>query len=188
MDTNDFGKKLRKVRIHSGMTQQDLADRLCVSKAVVSSYEQDVSTPSFLKLIDIAGIFNVSTDYLLSVGDDYMDERFKEPMEGDSDNKEKARRLSERFMGIGDQIRELREERGLSRQQLASALSLSTMAIGKYERDVMAPSYGTLIDMARFFDVSTEKLFGVDTGRKIDISGLSDEKKVLVKELVRGMR
>ena len=188
MDTNDFGKKLRKVRIHSGMTQQDLADRLGVSKAVVSSYEQDVSTPSFVKLIDIARLFDVSTDYLLSVGDEYMDERFKEPAEGDSGSKDKAKRLTDRFMGIGDQIRELREERGLSRQELAAALSLSTMAIGKYERDVMAPSYGTLIDMARFFDVSTEKLFGVDSGRKVDISGLSDEKKELVRELVRGMR
>ena len=189
MESTGFGEKLRKLRINKGMTQQDLADRLGLTKAVVSTYEQGIHMPSLVTLTQIAQLFEVTTDYLLSVGDEHLRERTGD-FAGDDDgvDTEKVKRLSERLMGIGKQIRELREERGLSRQELASGLKLSTMAIGKYERDIMAPSYGTLMDMARFFNVSTEKLLGIETGRIVDISELSDDKRELVRDLVRGMR
>lgn len=183
-----IGEKLRKLRINKGLTQQELADRLGLTKAVVSTYEQDIHMPGFTNLIEMARLFGVTTDYLLSAGDDHLDEKLNDPDRDEDCDGDKVRRLGERLMGIGKQIRELREERGMSRQELATGLSLSTMAIGKYERDIMAPSYGTLMDMARFFNVSTEKLFGIETGRIVDISELTDDKRELIRDLVRGMR
>ena len=91
-------------------------------------------------------------------------------------------------MGIGRQIKELREERGLSKQELADGLSLSITTINKYERDMTAPSYGTLLEMARYFDVTTERLFGINTGRKLDISALPEDKKIMMRNLVGGMK
>ena len=91
-------------------------------------------------------------------------------------------------MGIGRQIRELREEHGLSREELASILSLQEETLGKYEQDMLTPSYGTIIEMAGYFGVSTERLFGIETGQKVDISGLSDDKKEAVRNIVGGMR
>ena len=53
---------------------------------------------------------------------------------------------------------------------------------------MMAPSYQTLLEMARFFNVSTERLFGIESGRKLDISALPEDKKNLLRNIVRGMK
>lgn len=63
----DFGKKLKELRKQSGMTQRQLADKLGITKSVVSYYELSERTPSPDVLKDIALIFRVSTDYLLGI-------------------------------------------------------------------------------------------------------------------------
>jgi transcriptional regulator with XRE-family HTH domain len=63
----DFGKKLKELRKQSGMTQRQLADKLGITKSVVSYYELSERTPSADVLKDIALIFRVSTDYLLGI-------------------------------------------------------------------------------------------------------------------------
>jgi len=76
MRTTDIsiGKNLRKVRIYNGLSQQELADALGTTKAAVSAYEHSKTRPTFAMLIKIAQVLNVSTDYLLSFGDEYLDE------------------------------------------------------------------------------------------------------------------
>lgn len=61
----DFGNRLRKLRANKNITQQSLAERLDVTKSVISAYENSVRYPSYDILIKISGIFGVSTDYLL---------------------------------------------------------------------------------------------------------------------------
>lgn len=63
----DFGERLKKLRIQEGMTQQQLADRLGVTKSVVSYYELQERYPSPEILIKFASIFHTSTDYLLGL-------------------------------------------------------------------------------------------------------------------------
>ena len=63
----DFGKKLKKLRLESGYTQQQLADKLCVTKSVVSYYELQERYPSPEVLVKLSSIFHVSTDYLLDI-------------------------------------------------------------------------------------------------------------------------
>lgn len=65
----DFSATLRELRRRSGMTQQQLAERLWLSKATVSYYEQSLRSPSPEILIKLSGIFHVSTDYLLGIED-----------------------------------------------------------------------------------------------------------------------
>lgn len=64
-----FGIKLRKLRKEREMTQQQLADKLDVTKATVSAYETDAKYPSIEVLIKIAKTFEVSTDYLLGLSE-----------------------------------------------------------------------------------------------------------------------
>ena len=47
------------------MTQAQLAQKLGLTKSVISAYETGIRQPSYDILIHIAGIFDVSTDYLL---------------------------------------------------------------------------------------------------------------------------
>lgn len=63
----DFGNTLKELRQQSGLTQKQLADRLWLSKATISYYEQSVRSPSPDVLIKLSKIFHVSTDYLLGI-------------------------------------------------------------------------------------------------------------------------
>jgi transcriptional regulator with XRE-family HTH domain len=63
----DFGSKLKELRTQAGMTQQQLATLVGVTKSVISFYELRERAPSPDVLIKCAGIFHVSTDYLLGL-------------------------------------------------------------------------------------------------------------------------
>ncbi|MBS6445786.1 MAG: helix-turn-helix transcriptional regulator [Ruminococcus sp.] len=65
----DFGEKLKELRIKAGLTQKQLADKLWLSKAMVSYYEQSLRYPSPEMLIKLSNVFHVSTDYLLGIED-----------------------------------------------------------------------------------------------------------------------
>ena len=64
----DFGQRLKELRVQAGMTQLQLAQRMGVTKSVVSFYELQERTPSPDILVKLSGIFKVSTDYLLGLG------------------------------------------------------------------------------------------------------------------------
>lgn len=60
-----FGEMLAELRLDKGMTQKELANLLHVSTGTISNYENNVHFPDVEKLIDLADLFNVTTDYLL---------------------------------------------------------------------------------------------------------------------------
>lgn len=62
-----FATRLRALRKEKNMTQKMLADRLGLATSAVCSYEAGARCPSYEVLIKIAGIFRVSTDYLLGM-------------------------------------------------------------------------------------------------------------------------
>lgn len=63
----DFGNKLKELRTQNGLTQQQLATQLGVTKSVVSFYKRQERTPSPEVLRKMAAIFRVSTDFLLDI-------------------------------------------------------------------------------------------------------------------------
>lgn len=72
----DFGLRIKSLRHRDSLTQQQLADRLGLTKSVVSAYENGLRMPSYDVLVKISRIFKVSTDYLLGIDrrtDSYLD-------------------------------------------------------------------------------------------------------------------
>lgn len=63
----DFSNSLRELRTQAGLTQLQLAQRLGITKSVISFYELSERAPSPDVLIRLANIFRVSTDYLLGL-------------------------------------------------------------------------------------------------------------------------
>lgn len=63
----DFGNTLKTLRLRENMTQAQLAQKLGLTKSVISAYETSLRLPSYDVLIHISKIFKVSTDYLLGV-------------------------------------------------------------------------------------------------------------------------
>lgn len=60
-----FGEKLQNLRQKAGMSQDALAEQLNVSRQAVSRWERDETMPETEKVVLIADLFGVSTDYLL---------------------------------------------------------------------------------------------------------------------------
>ena len=67
-----FADKLIQLRKEKGLSQEDLADSLGVSRQAVSRWEQGNTFPDLPNLQKIVKVFGVSADYL--IGDDYAEE------------------------------------------------------------------------------------------------------------------
>ena len=63
-----FGENLQKLRKSQGMSQEQLADRLEVSRQAVSKWESDQGYPEISKIIQIGDMFDISLDDLLRDG------------------------------------------------------------------------------------------------------------------------
>lgn len=61
---------------------------------------------------------------------------------------------------IGEHISFLRKQKGLTQEQLASALGVSNQAVSKWEGAQCCPDIQLLPDIARFFEVSVDSLLG----------------------------
>ena len=68
---NLFNKRLKKLRIDAGMTQQQLGDLINVTKVSICNYESGNRMPSIDTLIDISNLFKVDLDYLIGT-DSYV--------------------------------------------------------------------------------------------------------------------
>lgn len=60
-----FGEKLQALRQKAGMSQDTLAEKLNVSRQAVSRWERDETMPETEKVVALADLFGVTTDYLL---------------------------------------------------------------------------------------------------------------------------
>ncbi len=63
----DFGNKLKELRLKEGLTQKQLAERIHVTKSVISYYELQERYPSPETLVKLAKVFHVTTDFLLGL-------------------------------------------------------------------------------------------------------------------------
>jgi len=59
-----FGEKLKDLRLENGLGQVALAQKLGISKGIVSLWENDLREPKLSNLIAIAQFFGVSVDFL----------------------------------------------------------------------------------------------------------------------------
>ena len=63
---------------------------------------------------------------------------------------------------IGDHIKRLRKQKGITQETLAEQMHVSTAAVSKWERNETLPDIGMVIPLASYFGVSTDEILGVD--------------------------
>ncbi|MFR2561566.1 MAG: helix-turn-helix domain-containing protein [Anaeromassilibacillus sp.] len=63
----DFGLRLKQLREKHNSSQSQVAKRLGITRAAISSYENNISLPSVNVLAELALLYRVSTDYLLGL-------------------------------------------------------------------------------------------------------------------------
>lgn len=90
----DFSEKLQTLRKNKGITQEELAEELFVSRTAVSKWESGRGYPNIESLKDISKFFSVSIDDLLSAD--------KLIFIAEKENKENIRVLCDFMLGIVD--------------------------------------------------------------------------------------
>ena len=60
-------ERIKTLRERKGLTQSTLARMIGITRSSVNAWEMGISTPSTKYLVELAMIFNVSTDYLLGL-------------------------------------------------------------------------------------------------------------------------
>lgn len=90
----EFHEKLQELRKKKGLTQEELAEMLFVSRTAVSKWETGRGYPSIDSLKMIAGFYKVTIDELLS-GDELLSI-------AESDGREKERHLCDLVTGLLD--------------------------------------------------------------------------------------
>lgn len=99
---------------------------------------------------------------------------------------------------IGNKIKKLREQRGMTQEQLAKLVSLSQQTVDHYEKGRARPSIDTVNLLADIFSVSTDYLLGrtdvpnphqkTASNDLIDVSNLDDELKKDAEKYIEWLR
>lgn len=70
-------------------------------------------------------------------------------------------------MSLGDRLRQLRQEKGLTQAQLGAYFNLAESSISLYESDKRSPDYATLIRLATYFAVTADYLLDYSNAAKL---------------------
>lgn len=62
-----IAEKVKKLKEQKGLSQVELARLLGITRSSVNAWEMGISVPSTQYIVDLAGVFDISTDYLLGV-------------------------------------------------------------------------------------------------------------------------
>lgn len=73
----EIGKKLKAARQGSGLTQEQVAERLFVSRQTVSNWENEKTYPDIASVVRLSDLYSISLDDLLK-GDAKMLEHLEE--------------------------------------------------------------------------------------------------------------
>ena len=66
-----LGQRIKAQRIRIGMTQDELAETLCIPKSTISAYENDKIDIKVSRLIEISKVLNISPNFLLDYKEDF---------------------------------------------------------------------------------------------------------------------
>ncbi len=76
-----LGEKLKDARKKTGLSQEQLAEKLSVSRSAVAKWETDKGLPDIANLKAISELLSVSVDYLLDDGEGKALTELREPIE-----------------------------------------------------------------------------------------------------------
>ncbi|MEE0264650.1 MAG: helix-turn-helix domain-containing protein [Acutalibacteraceae bacterium] len=87
-----FGTKLKQARQNAKLSQEQLAEKLCVSRSAVAKWETDKGMPDIQNLKAISQLLDISIDYLLAEDEQISFQTIKEPVNFDDYKPHKLRK------------------------------------------------------------------------------------------------
>ncbi|KYH31866.1 helix-turn-helix domain-containing protein [Neomoorella mulderi] len=124
--TMEIGSTIRHFREERGYTLDDLAGRAGISPSYLSEIERGHKRPSLKTLDKICSALNIPRETLIP---------------------------AENSVGLGDKIRLVRQEKGLSLKDLSAKTGISFTYLSEIERGVLHPAADTLSKIASALEV-----------------------------------
>lgn len=85
---------------------------------------------------------------------------------------------------LGERLKELRNNKGLTQKQLGALIHKSKAAVGSYEQGIQTRPTDVLISLARIFHVSVDDLIGFKCGANFIVEGLTSEQCDVIESLI----
>lgn len=145
MDKIEFGKFIYSRRKKFNLSQQALANELCLSGQAISNWERGVSYPEISYLEDISRILKISIENLCLLKD--VEEEFIANVN--------------RFdiLKFSKNLTILRKLNNMSQSELAGKLNIQYQTISSWERGVSLPTIEQIIDLSKLFNISINDLY-----------------------------
>jgi len=97
---------------------------------------------------------------------------------------------------LATRLRELIEETGVSQTELAAAIGVTRQAVNSYTLGNTVPNSDVLLNISKFFDVSSDYLLGLSDVKSIDVTkkevcemtGLSDKSIEILQNILKFRR
>jgi transcriptional regulator with XRE-family HTH domain len=135
-----FHENLRFLRTQKGLKQKDVAEILKMPPNTYNGYETGKRMPNIELLKELSSLFEVSVDYLI--------------------NNPNIREYKMETMNFGLKLKNLRENKNMTQEELGELLKVSKASISKYENNTHEPNISTMNFIADFFNVTTDYLLG----------------------------
>lgn len=145
-----FAEQLKTLRKINGLTQQEIANKIDVSRVAYTNWENGKREPELEMIIRLADIFNVSLDFLLGRYK-FIDENFENTYE---------------MIILSKNLKDLRNKNNVSQKDIASLLGISQVAYGRFELGNRIVKKEYLEILADYFDVSIDYLLGRKSERE----------------------
>lgn len=156
---------LKELRKKLNLTQQEISDKLGISRTSYTRYELGEREPDNTTLVKIANFFNVSVDYLL----------------GNVNGRDSS--VDDRPSSFGDNLKKIRNLKKLSQAELSQLLNVSQQTVGSWEVNRTTPTPEMIKKVAETLNVSSDMLLGIssdnDIAEKINALSPSSQEKAL---------
>jgi transcriptional regulator with XRE-family HTH domain len=89
---------------------------------------------------------------------------------------------------LNENIKQLRQARGISQVELAKELNVTKQCVSNWENDNIQPSVEMLVKLAKFFGVTTDFLLDLQTKDFLLVEGLSREQLAHLRLLIEDLK
>lgn len=81
-------------------------------------------------------------------------------------------------MNFGERLRNIREDKDMTQQQVADLIPMNQSNYSKLERNIQQPSLQQLIRIIEIFDITLDELLGIDSSIYLEKKIADFEKEV----------
>ena len=153
MNQEKIGKFISTMRKKKDLTQEQLAEKLNVSKNAVSKWERGLNLPDASIMQDVCSILDISLNELFAGEKLNKDEQIKHSEQTIINILKNQKHRNKIY-----KILEERKKNGWSQEELANQLGVSRQAVSKWESAGAVPDLQRILQMSELFGVSTDYL------------------------------